>query len=45
MSNNGLNYSQLIAPLISAIQEQQKMIEKLTARIETLESAKVSKKK
>jgi len=40
MSNNGLTYSQLIAPLISAIQEQQKMIEKLSARIRVLEKKK-----
>ena len=34
---HGMTYSQLIAPMIKAIQEQQTIIEDLKARIETLE--------
>ena len=33
----GLRYTELIAPMIKAIQEQQTIIEDLKARIETLE--------
>ena len=36
-SEQGLNYSEFVSPLIKAVQEQQQIIEDLKARIETLE--------
>jgi hypothetical protein len=38
MQKEGVNYAQIVAPLVKAIQEQQTIINDLKARIETLET-------